>query len=283
MSRFAYIEVQENKFIIARQIDKQISIWKEYSFDGNFPWTIKIIRKGNYFRFWVNQATGAIRGPLGEWENYHEPWESFIGLEVPETTSIQYFNVTTLPWLEAHNQPVHGPNSGFYEQQAIPGAILQFEDKYFMAGMKGKQEGSSKRSVGVAVSQDLINWEVHPEPIIKLGDANYPHDNIYPGGAVLTPEGKVAIMYAAQKFPDWTGFGLATADQPLGPFDHYENNPVYKYFSHAHEFDLVSIDAANHRYLLFFAGFTPDPARGPSGDRGYWQSEGGETIDLINQ
>ena len=55
-----------------------------------------------------------------------------------------------------------------------------------------------------------------------MGDANYPHDNIYPGGAVLTPEGKVAIMYAAQKFPDWTGFGLATADQPLGPFDHYE-------------------------------------------------------------
>ena len=283
LSRFAYIEVQENKFIIARQIDKQISIWKEYSFDGNFPWTIKIIRKGNYFRFWVNQATGAIRGPLGEWENYHEPWESFIGLEVPETTSIQYFNVTTLPWLEAHNQPVirHGPNDGFYEQQAIPGAILQFEDKYFMyfmAGMKGKQEGSSRRSVGVAVSQDLINWEVHPEPIIKLGDANYPHDNIYPGGAVLTPEGKVAIMYAAQKFPDWTGFGLATADQPLGPFDHYENNPVYKHFSHAHEFDLVSIDAANHRYLLFFAGFTPDPARGPSGDRGYLLY----SSDLIN-
>ena len=283
LSRFAYIEVQENKFIIARQIDKQISIWKEYSFDGNFPWTIKIIRKGNYFRFWVNQATGAIRGPLGEWENYHEPWESFIGLEVPETTSIQYFNVTTLPWLEAHNQPVirHGPNDGFYEQQAIPGAILQFEDKYFMyfmAGMKGKQEGSSRRSVGVAVSQDLINWEVHPEPIIKLGDANYPHDNIYPGGAVLTPEGKVAIMYAAQKFPDWTGFGLATADQPLGPFDHYENNPVYKHVSHAHEFDLVSIDAANHRYLLFFAGFTPDPARGPSGDRGYLLY----SSDLIN-
>ena len=146
LSRFAYIEVQENKFIIARQIDKQISIWKESSFDGNFPWTIKIIRKGNYFRFWVNQATGAIRGPLGEWENYHEPWESFIGLEVPETTSIQYFNVTTLPWLEAHNQPVirHGPNDGFYEQQAIPGAILQFEDKYFMYFMAGNEREAGR-------------------------------------------------------------------------------------------------------------------------------------------
>ena len=73
LSKLAYLEIKENRFIIARQLGKQVSIWKEYSFDGNLPWTIKIIRKGNYFRFWVNQSTGAIRGPLGEWENYHEP------------------------------------------------------------------------------------------------------------------------------------------------------------------------------------------------------------------
>ena len=123
-----------------------ISRFKKISLSLPDKSTIKIIRKGNYFRFWVNQATGAIRGPLGEWENYHEPWESFIGLEVPETTSIQYFNVTTLPWLEAHNQPVirHGPNDGFYEQQAIPGAILQFEDKYFMYFMAGNEREAGR-------------------------------------------------------------------------------------------------------------------------------------------
>ena len=272
LSKLAYLEIKENQFIISRKLGKQVSVWKEYSFDGNFPCKIKILRKGNYFRFWVNQSTGAIRGPLGEWENYHEPWESFIGLEVPENTKIEYFNVTSLPWLSEHNKPViqHGPDGSFYEQQAIPGAILKFNNEYFMyfmAGMQGDQEGSAKRSVGVAISQDLIDWEVQPEPIIKLGDINYSHDNIYPGGAVITPEGKVAVMYATQKFPDWTGFGLAIADQPLGPFTHYTNNPVYKHFSHAHEFDLVPIN--NEQYLLFFAGFTPNPARGTSGDRGY--------------
>ena len=272
LSKLAYLEIKENQFIISRKLGKQVSVWKEYSFDGNFPCKIKILRKGNYFRFWVNQATGAIRGPLGEWENYHEPWESFIGLEVPENTKIEYFNVTSLPWLSEHNKPViqHGPDGSFYEQQAIPGAILKFNNEYFMyfmAGMQGDQEGSAKRSVGVAISQDLIDWEVQPEPIIKLGEINYSHDNIYPGGAVITPEGKVAVMYATQKFPDWTGFGLAIADQPLGPFTHYTNNPVYKHFSHAHEFDLVHIN--NEQYLLFFAGFTPNPARGTSGDRGY--------------
>ncbi|MBB15459.1 hypothetical protein CMK22_09305 [Candidatus Poribacteria bacterium] len=272
LSKLAYLEIKENQFIISRKLGKQVSVWKEYSFDGNFPWKIKILRKGNYFRLWVNQETGAIRGPLGEWENYHEPWESFIGLEVPENTKIEYFNVTSLPWLSEHNKPViqHGPDGSFYEQQAIPGAILKFNNEYFMyfmAGMQGDQEGSAKRSVGVAISQDLIDWEVQPEPIIKLGDINYSHDNIYPGGAVITPEGKVAVMYATQKFPDWTGFGLAIADQPLGPFTHYTNNPVYKHFSHAHEFDLVHIN--NEQYLLFFAGFTPNPARGTAGDRGY--------------
>ena len=272
LSKLAYLEIKENQFIISRKLGKQVSVWKEYSFDGNFPWKIKILRKGNYFRLWVNQETGAIRGPLGEWENYHEPWESFIGLEVPENTKIEYFNVTSLPWLSEHNKPViqHGPDGSFYEQQAIPGAILKFNNEYFMyfmAGMQGDQEGSAKRSVGVAISQDLIDWEVQPEPIIKLGEINYSHDNIYPGGAVITPEGKVAVMYATQKFPDWTGFGLAIADQPLGPFTHYTNNPVYKHFSHAHEFDLVHIN--NEQYLLFFAGFTPNPARGTAGDRGY--------------
>ena len=272
LSKLAYLEIKENQFIIARKLGKQVSVWKEYSFDGNFPWKIKILRKGNYFRLWVNQETGAIRGPLGEWENYHEPWESFIGLEVPENTKIEYFNVTSLPWLSEHNKPViqHGPDGSFYEQQAIPGAILKFKNEYFMyfmAGMQGDQEGSAKRSVGVAISQDLIDWEVQPEPIIKLGDINYSHDNIYPGGAVITPEGKVAVMYATQKFPDWTGFGLAIADKPLGPFTHYTNNPVYTHFSHAHEFDLVNIN--NEQYLLFFAGFTPNPARGTAGDRGY--------------
>ena len=76
-------------------------------------------------------------------------------------------------------------------------------------------------------------------------------------------------MYSVQKYPEWVGFGLALADNPLGPFTHHEANPVYKHFTHAHEFDLVRVDGPDYRYLLFYAGYTPKPRTGLSGDRGY--------------
>ena len=62
---------------------------------------------------------------------------------------------------------------------------------------------------------------------------------------------------------------LATANDPMGPFVLCADNPVYKHFAHAHEFDLVRVDHPEYRYILFYAGFTPQPQRGPAGDRGY--------------
>ena len=131
------------------------------------------------------------------------------------------------------------------------------------ATRKGLQEGT----IGVAVSPDLKQWEGHLEPIISYLDT--PYDNLYVSGAVVTDEGRVAIMFSAQKFPEWQGFMLAMADHPMGPFFQHAGNPVYKHFSHAHEFDLIRAERLQHRYLLFYAGFTPEPQRGLAGDRGY--------------
>jgi hypothetical protein len=96
-----------------------------------------------------------------------------------------------------------------------------------------------------------------------------PGDNIYPNAALVLPDGKIALMFSVQKFPEWLGFFLATADSPLGPFQFYENNPVYKHFSHAHEFDVVEINHPDYKYLMMYSGFTPNPPSGPPGDRGY--------------
>jgi len=274
LSKRAYIEISGNVFKVAREMAGSTDFWKQYRGVGSLPWNIRVLKKGNYFRFWVNQATGAIRGPLGEWQGYYEPWEAYVGVEVPAGGVVQSFTVTTLAWLQQITEPVipRGHQDSFHEQQAIPGAIIEYQGKYymyFMAGMKGRQEGSSRRTVGVAESTDLRDWSVHPEPVISLGQPNFPHDNLYPNGAVVTPEGKIALMYSAQMFPKWMGFGLAIADDPLGPFREHPGNPVYKHISAAHEFDLVRVDGAAYRYLLFYAGFTPKPPRGPTGDRGY--------------
>jgi len=274
LSKLAYLKITPKGFSIGRKVLQRMNAWKEHETTIKFPLKIRVLKKGNFFRFWINDTTEWISSPMGVWSHpkYFEPHEAWIGLKVAENVKISTFKVITLPWLDLITKPIisKGPPGSFYEEQVIPGAIIKYKQKYymyFMAGMRGNEEGASKRTIGVATSEDLVNWTVYPSPVID--STNFPFDNLYPNGAVITPEGKIAVMFSAQKFPEWTGFGLALSDNPLGPFKHFPSNPVYRHFSHAHEFDLVRVDQPKYRYILFYAGFTPNPPYGPAGDRGY--------------
>ena len=277
VSTFAYLKVTSDGYTIGRIMDGTDQVWKTVEGVGNPPWRIRILKKGNFFRFWVNDLTDWIRSPLGNWAAVPGPYDpmlSRVGVMVPEEADIQSFTLTELPWLDESIQVIGtGPAGSYYEQQVIPGGFVEWNGKYyvyFMAGMIGDEEGSSRRSIGLASSSDLITWEVMDEPVINMGDANIPHDNLYPSGATVTPDGKIALMYSVQKFPEWKGICLATADRPEGPFTHHPNNPVYDFGTHHHEFDLVQLDDdAEYRYILIFSGFTADPPSGPVGDRGY--------------
>lgn len=272
LSTRTYLEVAGNGYKVIRESEGQTDVWKTYEGIGNLPWEIYLLKKGNFFRYSVNNITGYIRGPMGEWQGKYDPWKAYVGLEAPEDVVIESFTVTTLPWLSHASEPIItiGPKGSFYEKQIIPGAILNYKGTYYMyvmAGMEGNEEGSSRRTIGVATSKDLENWKVHPEPLITYED--YPYDNLYVNGVVETPEGKIAIMFAAQVFPEWKGFMLATADNPFGPFEPYADNPAFKHYTHAHEFDLIRVDHPDYRYILFYSGFTTEPKSGPVGDRGY--------------
>ena len=272
LGKRAYLAISANEFKIVRETNTDTRIWKTYNNIGKMPWNVRILKKGNFFRFWVNDTTGWIRGPLGEWEDSYEPVDNSIGVEMPASNHLQSATVTTLPWLQEITTPVipSGPKGSFYEEQIIPGALIEYDGLYYMyvmAGMVGNEEGSSRRTIGVAVSPDLKRWDVHPEPLISY--LNTPYDNLYVSGAVVTDDEGVAVMFSAQQFPEWQGFMLATANHPMGPFILHADNPVYKHFTHAHEFDLVRVEGRQYRYLLFYAGFTLQSERGQAGDRGY--------------
>ena len=273
LGKRAHLSISTDGFKVVRETDTDTRTWKTHNYIGKPPWNVRILKKGNFFRFWVNNTTGWIRGPLGEWEDVYEPTDnSLSAVENPAGISLQSCTVITLPWLQEITKPVisRGPKGSFYEKQIIPGAIIEYGGLYYMyvmAGMAGEEEGSSRRSIGVAVSSDLKQWEVHPEPLISYLDT--PYDNLYVSGAVVTHEERVAIMFSAQKFPEWQGFMLATANHPMGEFTQYTDNPTYKHHTHAHEFDLIRVEGLPYRYLLFYAGFTPQPQHGPAGDRGY--------------
>jgi hypothetical protein len=68
-----------------------------------------------------------------------------------------------------------GKKGSFYQQQSIPGAIIDFDDKYYMPDMKGAPEGVFERTIGVAISSALMHWQIQTkapigmkEPIISI-------------------------------------------------------------------------------------------------------------------
>ena len=117
-------------------------------------------------------------------------------------------------WTGERNRSSHGDRpAATTRSRSSPGAIIETAGRYYMycmAGMEGDQEGSSRRTIAVAESADLANWRVHPSPVLSHVDA--PGDNIYVNGAVVTPEGRIVIMYAVQQYPAWLGFMIASAD-----------------------------------------------------------------------
>ena len=271
-----YLDIKENGTRLLLLEQGQETVLKSKQREVKYPCQIRILKNGSYFRFWIGAMTEWIRGPLGEWKGVYEPLENEI--YAADHTSVEKgrFDVKEREWLKQTDRDVvrYGPEGSYYEQQVIPGAILEYNNTYymyFMAGMAGNEEGSSRRTVGLAISDDLINWTVKPEPVLSYKDT--PYDNIYVNGAVVTPDHKIALMFSAQQFPEWKGFMLAIADQPEGKFIPYNRNPVYKHPLAAHEFDLVDMkehpvhyDGADYRYLFFYAGFT----RGnKTGDKGY--------------
>jgi predicted GH43/DUF377 family glycosyl hydrolase len=280
LSKRVFLDINAERFQIVREVGGRRLVLKSYPDVGKTPWQVVVLKKGGFYRFWVNNATGWIRDPLGSWETKDptansEPWKAFVGVEMPPEGKLSSFKVTLQPWLQQITEPVirRGPEGSFKEGHVLPGGIIYYKGVYYMyftGSRHGNQEGGGTREIGVASSSDLKNWQVQPEPVVRIGGPGaWDTTGIYCSGAVVTTDDQIAVMYAAQDFPQWTGFGLAVADRPLGPFRKPATNPVYRFSSHAHEFDLLRVDHPDYRYLLFFAGFTGSPAHGKPGDRGY--------------
>ncbi len=268
------LDIDSHGFRVVRWTGGERTVLKDYPGGCPPPWEVRVLKKGNFFRFRVNGNTGWIRGPSGEWAGMYDPWENTLALAGSGRCGFESCTVTTLPWLDQRTKPViaRGPAGSHYEKQIIPGAIIEIDGRHYMycmAGMEGDQEGSSRRTIAVAESAGLVNWRVHPVPVLSHRDA--PGDNIYVNGAVVTPEGRIVIMYAVQQYPSWLGFMIASADAPMGPFTPHAENPVYRHFNDAaHEFDLLRVDHPEYRYIMCYAGYTPQPSGGrPGGDRGY--------------
>lgn len=275
----AILEISEGRIRLARKENEAMTVLKESTCSGGGPWKMRLLKQGNFFRYWVNDSSGWIEQPLCAWASDEpirscEPFSGYVGVSAEEGSVVSW-KITGLSWLPFPEEPViaPGPDGTFRENQILVGGVLEHRGTYYMyftGDRFGCEEGAGVREIGVAYSTDLRHWTVEPEPILRVGDkTSWEPTGIYCSGVTTTPDGRIAVMYAAQNFPNWGGFGIAFADHPLGLFQKYEHNPVHKHPVAAHEFDLVQTGDSDRRYLFFYAGLTLSPQRGPAGDRGY--------------
>lgn len=228
---------------------------------------ITILKRGNYMRALFGGKELWLQGGTGEWAGNYMQRENDLIISC-EDGSLSRCDYYPLSWLKPADAPAiaAGMEGSYMEQQVLPGAILEDNGKYYMytmCGLKGEEEGSSYRQVGLAVSDDLEHWEVGAEPLIKIGDLNIPHDNLYVDGCLRRDDGKIVLLMTVQVFPKWVGMCAFLADQPEGPFTAYEGNPIIKPDVIFHEFDVVKCDLPQGKYMLYLSRFCAG-----QGDRG---------------
>ncbi len=235
---------------------------------------VVFLRRGNYARALYDGQESWLEGGTGEWLGHYMAAEVTLVIndELDELTSCVYAPLT---WLKAPDAPVvpAGPDGSFYEQQIIAGAVIEHEGTWYMYGMcgiRGDEEGSAKRVIGVATSQDLINWTVLPKPLIDHGVLGVEGENLYPNACIKTDDGKFMLFFSAQAFPRWIGVYAMVSDSPLGPFVPCEGNPVVPPIPGRaqHEFDLVECNLPQGRYLIYLTTYTPAAEGQRAGDRG---------------
>ncbi|MFZ0038307.1 MAG: hypothetical protein WAK91_12840, partial [Candidatus Acidiferrales bacterium] len=174
----AALEISDGAFVLVRREKGSRLTLKQYEGNGRSPWRVRLLKKGNFFRYWVNSASGWVREPLGVWESDHptrhcEPARGYVSVE-SQGGRIASSSVTLLPWLKPAPKPVitAGPDGTFKEAHVLVGGIIEHDGiyyQYFSGSRFGCQEGGGAREIGVAHSRDLREWVVEPEPIIKIG------------------------------------------------------------------------------------------------------------------
>ena len=72
-SRNTYLEISNNDIKIVRQTRDGTVVLKRHEEAGDFPWKVRILKKGNFFRFYTGNAQVGLRTiPIAQLTN----WES---------------------------------------------------------------------------------------------------------------------------------------------------------------------------------------------------------------
>ena len=126
-TRTGFLTIEQGSVKIGRDFDATIDVWKIFDGPGAAPWDVRVLKKGNFFRFWVNGKDYWIHSPRGYWDDeiddkYQEPMDGFVGIKV-DKEKIESATVKTLGWLQELGKPVIplGKPGSWNAKQLLPG------------------------------------------------------------------------------------------------------------------------------------------------------------------
>lgn len=271
--------IQPEGIQLARVIAKKTSLLCHEAFmPGPGPWRLSLLKRGSYSLLRIDGQDAAwTMHPSGDtdWQQSLvtalEPETGYAGLEVvpPCRVRVQDVRIEPVAWAELPDRPLlsWGPPGSWYEGQLFPGALLKHGHTYYLyvngSDLRAAdQESGGRVRIGVAVSQDLVHWTLQDGFLLEGEAGTWDAISVFANGAVIAPDGRIAISYAAYHGADehgWLGFGLALADRPEGPFTKHPANPVFPLGPPGawdsivmHEHHLTRID---DQYVLFYTGF----------------------------
>lgn len=255
---------------------------------GPKPFGVSLLRRGSFYLLYAGtepddpgslddavttQPTAYIEHPTGDVDCTHhrvtgtEPRGGSAGFELPGGGSVAEFAVRAPRLMAApppdapvltHAGPA-GPRDSWRYNQLIPGALLA-RDGYFYLYVAGLDfdgtDGGGKARIGVAHGPSLDRLQLEEQFLVEGTPGSWDERSVFPNGAVMAPDGSIAITYMGQNIHDvWGGIGLARAASPLGPFTKHGAPvlPTIKGEDPIHEHTLNRL--ANGTYVLFYAAF----------------------------
>ena len=78
----AFLNIGSGRTYLGRRKDGSEEILRTYADAGHPPWRIRLLKRGAFFRFRINDALhGYIKGPTGQWDLLFEPTEAHLFID----------------------------------------------------------------------------------------------------------------------------------------------------------------------------------------------------------
>ena len=163
-----------------------------------------------------------VAAPQIIWENgVYKMW--YLGVAGSASKYVLYAESNDgINWIKPINHPVLYPgNYGTWDSWAVhPGAILKDGNEYKMY-YYGYSDQYDQWHIGLATSEDGINWTKYPQPIL-LGTSGWEYQIL--SSSIIKKDGNYLLYYTGRNLPSYQ-IGIAVSSDGIN-FTKYSGNPI---------------------------------------------------------